>query len=133
MESIKEIQLCFENVTSVSIQTDDIDMLRINGISTSLSMDHVTKKQKNNYIVKYNCASFDIILLKSANKNGIYNGYGENIDIFNRLKRYNDIVSIILTYKDNTEKEIYMKWSGNENNSLQHASMVEDKLHIFIE
>ena len=133
MESIKEIQLCFENVTSVSIQTDDIDMLRINGISTSLSMDHATKKQKNNYIAQYNCASFDIILLKSANKNGIYNGYGENIDIFNRLKRYNDIVSIILTYKDNTEKEIYMKWSGNENNSLQHASMVEDKLHIFIE
>ena len=133
MENIKEIQLCFENVTSVSIRTDDIDMLRINGITTSLSMDHVTKKQKNNYIVKYNCASFDIILLKSANKNGIYNGYGENIDIFNRLKRYNDIVSIILTYKDNTEKEIYMKWSGNENNSLQHASMVEDKLHIFIE
>ena len=132
MENIKEIQLCFENVTSVSIQTDDIDMLRINGITTSLSIDHATKKQNTNYSIQYNCASFDIILLKSANKNGIYNGYGENIDVFDRLKQYNDIVSIILTYEDNTEKEIFMKWSGNENNNLQHTSMIEDKLHISI-
>lgn len=133
MESIKEIQLCFENVTSASIQTDDIDMLKINGITTSLSIDHATKKQKNNYSIQYNCASFNIILLKSANKNGIYNGYGESIDVFDRLKQYNDIVSIILTYEDNTEKEIFMKWSGNENNNLQHTSMIEDKLHISID
>ena len=51
----------------------------------------------------------------------------------NEIAIYNDIASIILTYEDNTEKEIFMKWSGNENNNLQHTSMIEDKLHISID
>jgi hypothetical protein len=54
------------------------------------------------------------------------------MNVFDRLKQYNDIVSIILIYEDNTKKEISMKWLGNENNNLQHTSMIEDKLQISI-
>lgn len=132
LNNIKEIELCLENCTSVTIPYNDIQFMHIDNITKSLTVRHTSCKQKYNCYVTYNCECFEIVILPSANVNGKYNGYGEDETVFSRLTQYDDITSIMITCEDGTKENIYPKWSGQDINCNQTTTIEEDKLHIVI-
>lgn len=132
LSDIKEIELCLENCTSVTIPYTDIELLNIDNIHKSLSMHHTSYKQKYNCNVIYNCECFEIIILDSANINGKYNGYGDYETVFGRLNQYDDITSIMLICEDGTKENIYPKWSGQDINCNQTTTLENGKMHIII-
>ena len=106
-QEIKYIQIGLENVEVINIDVKNIEYMNIHGIADRDTISWCDKKiHKSKY-----CQSLHICINKKVDKK--YSTYGgdSDLNVFERLSKFNDIVDI--TYLDgnkNRVESIYVPW-----------------------
>ena len=106
-KEIKYIQIGLENVEVINIDVKNIEYMSIHGIAERDTISWCDKKiHKSKY-----CQSLHICINKKVDKK--YSTYGgdSDLNVFERLSKFNDIVDI--TYLDgnkNRVESIYVPW-----------------------
>ena len=114
--AIKGIELAFENVTVQFIPVEYIDFMKIRKVSESIMRPWAWGE---NLSTSKSCGEFSIILSHEM-KDMIFNEHGKeselenNETVFERITKFQDIVSVTLKYKDDTEEEIYIPWEDKD-------------------
>lgn len=125
---IKTLQLVFENCETVKIYGEDIALI-----------DYAIKKERNlgvgGQVTKMKYLS-DLQLVLHQDANGLDEGiFTDNKNIFDRIREYNDITTVVITTASGKEKTYHIDFAGNDsmNNERQSSSINESGcLHITI-
>ena len=121
MKQIKSIKLAFENVEVCEIPIHKINQLYLTGLHYSLNTLGYNLTSTNAHA---DC--FFMVLLPSIKDNLTSDGQ----KLFERVSRFNDIVSIIAKYADGEEEEIYLYWKdankGGEINKYQKSKILNN-------
>ena len=110
--AIKGIELVFENVQVQFIPVEYINYLGLGKISESIIRTWGWEEELET--IK-SCEDFTITLSHAMQnmKFDYFEGdiaLDNNETVFERITKYQDLVSVTLKYKDDTEEEIYIPW-----------------------
>lgn len=113
---LSHVDIVFENVDFVTINTSNIEQLSIENISDS---KHLYDQQIETSL---KCEQLHLVLKNQCKNQKTY--FQENYEnnsstLFPRMLKYNDIVNIELHYKNGTQETIYVPYDGNEENKNQ--------------
>lgn len=121
---VKNIQLKFESSeTSLPIDKEHIESMCFDIDNAVWTMDEDKELDKkvianNLYIILFNSANYQL---------------SDGLSFFDRLKQFNDITDIIITYEDNTQDIVCPPYVGANNGNLcQEVITDDDKLVIKI-
>ena len=126
-KEIKLIKLCFENIEVIDVLPEHIQYLVLNKITTTIANDWYSNNAHINESAKY--ARFAIkqegnIELKDS---------GNGNTLFERIQKFNDLVSIELIFEDNTSREIYFNWSRQfEYKNAYQSSCVTNNGYLIV-
>ena len=106
-QEIKYIQIGLENVEVINIDVKNIEYMSIHGIADRDTISRCDKKiDKSKF-----CQSLHICINKKVDKKCTTYGGDNDLTVFERLSKFNDIVNI--TYLDgnkNILESIYVPW-----------------------
>ena len=123
MPDLTKIELNFENCDSVTIDASNIEEMKIEEITEN------TYYSRGDLIKTRACENFWIVIKPKANV--IYHEFqNENrpMKIFDRLRIWQDIVSVTLHYSDGTaEQEIYIPWENDFQNNNRAMRVTENR------
>lgn len=126
MKSIKKLSIIFENCESVNIETDYIGYVELSDIKNS-----IRKVACNCIGYSSVCETFLISIDHKIPKQT--ETYGDKlINPIDRLNEYKDIVSISVTYEDDSEEEIYLPWGDREYTNQYQENYINKFGDIFI-
>lgn len=136
---IKRVVLTFKNMESVSILGKNIDSLSFKepvNIHWGVNLDVELIINKSFSTSEY----FTIALLPEANDSTFAEFYSEtNYTPFERIQKFNDIVSVEIYYNNGELMDFYLEWKGvNEDigcseNRYQSSRMLGGILNISVE
>lgn len=126
MKEVTEIEFVFENVEFFSIDAKYIGTFLLDGITESIRRDACNSISRYK-IVKKVC----IEIFKEGD--GEYSWLGGVEKKFDRLRRYNDIVSVVVHYSDHTEEGFYVDYSDahDETNDYQ-TTRISNQGNLYI-
>jgi len=123
-DDIKEIQLCLENMDSITFNRKDIGDFFIGDIKSSIS------RMGCNYIGSLTVASqFVLEVKKEANIVENNENYGKR-NLFDRLTKYNDITAITIVYKTGKTDHYSVSYDEGENEGKLGADNINQKSRI---
>ena len=129
----RKIKLVFENCESVWFPAKAIEHFCISGITKTISQINWGAKEKF-FDEQLHCDGISIVLNNTANdKNYCSSRFFSENTIFDRIRRFNDITSVNLFYKDGSFDTFFVPWKGSdENNELQKTQYNEDSKELTI-
>lgn len=113
---IKGIELAFENVTVQFIPFEFINFMSIRKVSESIMMSWAggeklsTSKSCGEFSINLSHEMKDMIFVAHSKESGLENSE----TVFERITKFQDIVSVTLKYQDDTEEEIYIPWEDKD-------------------
>lgn len=118
MKNLETVTLCFENCETAKIDAKHIAQMNVMDIARHIEY-YTTAKNETVVHDWLTCHSLAFTLKPGANAK--YDSFGDVSEqrLFDRIKMFNDIVSVTLNYDDNSEDEIYVFYDGNETNAAQ--------------
>ena len=129
----RQIELVFENCESVCFPAKAIEHFCISGITKTISQINWGAKEKF-FDEQLHCSGISIVLNELANdKNYCSTNFFSERTIFDRIRRFNDITSVNLFYKDGNFDTFFLPWKGSDtDNELQKNQYNEDSKELTI-
>ena len=124
MPDLEKIRICFENCDCVTVERKDIFGLLMEGVSLNISTC------MNAVIEEYTAERVHLSLKKECFNNKC-EVLSPEMSLKDRVWNFKDIVSFHLYYDNGVDKEVCVKWDGDDyTNDLQQAYMERDMLII---
>lgn len=134
MHKLNGIDIVFENVESYYIPAKDIKRLGMRNVTRQLEYDSISQFDE-----RLTCEVLDLELDAQAMKELPADqwadiGAQDVPSVYERIIRYNDIVSITLHYDDGTEEDINVPWGryGDDVNTAMLANDFDGSLEVSI-
>lgn len=129
---LTSITFVLENCEGITIDREHIGDFGCEEITSSITRCACNSISKHQY-----CKAFYIEINKAANLHYSSFGLESTATVFERLRAYNDITGIEITYEDGTSDYILMPWEDADSNGCTNklqSSMVSDceDLYIYI-
>ena len=124
-KNLLQIEIIFENTDYAIIPVKNILQFNISNISEFYRI--VRKKEK---LITYTGKHAKDIYLILDKKIKVKTAYEENL--LERILSYNDIVTFILHFDDDSIEEIYTNWIDNKDNNLFQTSYINDQKDLVI-
>ena len=120
------IVIGFENVENIVISAENVATFMFDKIVESRAKSWYTESCYINKMAYSSC----IVLRPEANVE--MPDWQEEITVFNRILKFNDITDVELVYDDKTNEYISVRWDDGEySNSYQTSKLTEDN-HLVI-
>lgn len=122
LDEVTGIVVVFENVESVYIPAEHLNLLEVKGISESLSLDlHYVDSDMGLLRRMTVCDSVEMVVKEFADTEEILkkgNIYSQSSDLYSGYMRVydsQDITSIEYNFKDGSKEDIYVDYASGEN------------------
>lgn len=124
LEVIKEVEVIFENVEGITIPATGFVQLEIENI------ERMARPQRNSNVIDLFVCANHIVFCLAKSANIAYNPFGVAemglVPIFDRIKRYKDIVAFALKFTDGSVLNYVVAWSRESEDINKWQTYYED-------